>query len=486
MNSKQFKRADFITLIVSILIYAYDILTAFFFYIKNGFNTPATIQLICGIVSFLLCIGIYYCCRGKKICGSLLCGLYALSYLVVLLTSDYLYVYLFALPLMLSNFAYLNLNITVIGNISVVLGTVLHCFLLKGKVSFGDILVAVIIVTLCAVASIFTSFHLKRFLKEATDGIKKELENNKSISDKIIKSNNEVSEKFNIAKTLYDNIKTEMQMNNDTINNIADSTENTAEAIQQEAVICTKVNDKTDTVKIKLNTLNNVIKDTKTAIDTGLVSVNTLALNSEKVSDSSVIMSNSISLIENKANEVKKILETILEISSQTNLLALNASIEAAHAGDAGKGFSVVADEIRKLADQTKNASIQIDRTIEDFMITTKETRINLNKTMEDINIQNGVISDTNNQFKVIEDNLKGIIDVSMEVNNNVNDIVESIANISDNITQLSATSEEVSAATNDGLKSFNVSIQALDNLGDKLGEIKALSDGLRTITDNK
>lgn len=486
MNSKQFKRADFITLIVSILIYAYDILTAFFFYIKNGFNTPATIQLICGIVSFLLCIGIYYCCRGKKICGSLLCGLYALSYLVVLLTSDYLYVYLFALPLMLSNFAYLNLNITVIGNISVVLGTVLHCFLLKGKVSFGDMLVAVIIVTLCAVASIFTSFHLKRFLKEATDGIKKELENNKSISDKIIKSNNEVSEKFNIAKTLYDNIKIEMQMNNDTINNIADSTENTAEAIQQEAVICTKVNDKTDTVKIKLNTLNNVIKDTKTAIDTGLVSVNTLALNSEKVSDSSVIMSNSISLIENKANEVKKILETILEISSQTNLLALNASIEAAHAGDAGKGFSVVADEIRKLADQTKNASIQIDRTIEDFMITTKETRINLNKTMEDINIQNGVISDTNNQFKVIEDNLKGIIDVSMEVNNNVNDIVESIANISDNITQLSATSEEVSAATNDGLKSFNVSIQALDNLGDKLGEIKALSDGLRTITDNK
>lgn len=486
MNSKQFKRADFITLIVSILIYAYDILTAFFFYIKNGFNTPATIQLICGIVSFLLCIGIYYCCRGKKICGSLLCGLYALSYLVVLLTSDYLYVYLFALPLMLSNFAYLNLNITVIGNISVVLGTVLHCFLLKGKVSFGDMLVAVIIVTLCAVASIFTSFHLKRFLKEATDGIKKELENNKSISDKIIKSNNEVSEKFNIAKTLYDNIKTEMQMNNDTINNIADSTENTAEAIQQEAVICTKVNDKTDTVKIKLNTLNNVIKDTKTAIDTGLVSVNTLALNSEKVSDSSVIMSNSISLIENKANEVKKILETILEISSQTNLLALNASIEAAHAGDAGKGFSVVADEIRKLADQTKNASIQIDRTIEDFMITTKETRINLNKTMEDINIQNGVISDTNNQFKVIEDNLKGIIDVSMEVNNNVNDIVESIANISDNITQLSATSEEVSAAANDGLKSFNVSIQALDNLGDKLGEIKALSDGLRTITDNK
>lgn len=286
MNSKQFKRADFITLIVSILIYAYDILTAFFFYIKNGFNTPATIQLICGIVSFLLCIGIYYCCRGKKICGSLLCGLYALSYLVVLLTSDYLYVYLFALPLMLSNFAYLNLNITVIGNISVVLGTVLHCFLLKGKVSFGDMLVAVIIVTLCAVASIFTSFHLKRFLKEATDGIKKELENNKSISDKIIKSNNEVSEKFNIAKTLYDNIKIEMQMNNDTINNIADSTENTAEAIQQEAVICTKVNDKTDTVKIKLNTLNNVIKDIKTAIDTGLVSVNTLTLNSEKVSDS--------------------------------------------------------------------------------------------------------------------------------------------------------------------------------------------------------
>lgn len=200
---------------------------------------------------------------------------------------------------------------------------------------------------------------------------------------------------------------------------------------------------------------------------------------SDEVNISSMQMSNSIKLIETKADEVKEILKTILAISNQTNLLALNASIEAAHANEAGKGFAVVADEIRKLADQTKKASMQIDKTIEDFIITTKETHINLDKTIEDINNQNNIIKGTNTQFENIEKNINSLINVSENVNYNVNSIVSSITNISDNITQLSATSEEVSASANEGLKSFNVSMEALNDLGGKLGEIKALSDEL-------
>ena len=55
--------------------------------------------------------------------------------------------------------------------------------------------------------------------------------------------------------------------------------------------------------------------------------------------------------------EINKLTDEILSISSQTNLLALNASIEAARAGEAGKGFAVVADEIRKLADESRNTA---------------------------------------------------------------------------------------------------------------------------------
>ena len=61
-------------------------------------------------------------------------------------------------------------------------------------------------------------------------------------------------------------------------------------------------------------------------------------------------------------DEVSKLTDEILSISSQTNLLALNASIEAARAGEAGKGFAVVADEIRQLADSSRETANNIQR----------------------------------------------------------------------------------------------------------------------------
>lgn len=469
MNSIQFKRADFLAFVTSILVYIYDIFTSFYLSIHNGFTTTTLIQLSCGIVSIILSAFIYFSYKGKKVCGNYLCGIYAISYLVVLLSSKHLYTYTLALPLMIANFAYLNLKMTIIGDTSVVVGVIIHCIALRNNVSSTDVAVALIIVILCAIASILTSFHLKSFLDETTDEIQTELNNNKQISENIIEANENISNKFVLANKAYDNIYKEMIVNNNAIKNITDSTENTAEAIQEEATICVEVNNNTDKVKNEISILNNVIGDTKESIDNGLLSVNQLLDKSDEVNTSSMQMSNSIRLIETKADEVKKILKTILAISNQTNLLALNASIEAAHANEAGKGFAVVADEIRKLADQTKKASMQIDKTIEDFIITTKETYINLNKT----------IKDTNTQFKNIEDNIKKIINVSENVNDNVNSIVVSITNISDNIAQLSATSEEVSASANEGLKSFNVSMEALNDLGGKLGEIKALSDEL-------
>lgn len=479
MNSIQFKRADFLAFITSILVYIYDIFTSFYLSMQNGFTLTTSIQLSCGIISIILSAFIYFSYKGKKVCGNYLCCIYAVSYLVVLLSSKHLYTYTLALPLMIANFAYLNLKMTIIGDTSVVVGVIVHCIALRNNVSSTDVAVALIIIILCAIASILTSFHLKSFLDETTDKIQTELNNNKQISENIIEANENISNKFVLANKAYDNIYKEMIVNNNAIKNITDSTENTAEAIQEEATICVEVNNNTDKVKNEISILNNVIGDTKESIDNGLLSINQLLDKSDEVNTSSMQMSNSIRLIETKADEVKKILKTILAISNQTNLLALNASIEAAHANEAGKGFAVVADEIRKLADQTKKASMQIDKTIEDFIITTKETHINLSKTIKDINNQNDIIKDTNTQFKNIEDNIKKIINVSKNVNDNVNSIVVSITNISDNITQLSATSEEVSASANEGLKSFNVSMEALNDLGDKLGEIKALSDEL-------
>ncbi|MET3320496.1 UNVERIFIED_ORG: methyl-accepting chemotaxis protein [Peribacillus simplex] len=85
------------------------------------------------------------------------------------------------------------------------------------------------------------------------------------------------------------------------------------------------------------------------------------------------------------ATKIKEISTLITDISGQTNLLALNAAIEAARAGEHGKGFSVVAEEVRKLADQTKQSANNIHKLVSIIQIESNETVNNIQIVRENV-----------------------------------------------------------------------------------------------------
>ncbi len=128
--------------------------------------------------------------------------------------------------------------------------------------------------------------------------------------------------------------------------------------------------------------------------------------------------------LEKQANDINSIIEVISDIADQTNLLALNAAIEAARAGEHGRGFAVVADEVRHLAEKTGKATVEIDRMIKSIGIGTEKA----------------VASMKDNSDQVEE-----AVSFANEADVALNRIVKSVGDTKSSITQIATASEEQS-----------------------------------------
>ncbi|HWL22846.1 MAG TPA: methyl-accepting chemotaxis protein [Ureibacillus sp.] len=186
------------------------------------------------------------------------------------------------------------------------------------------------------------------------------------------------------------------------------------------------------------------------------------------INQSTNMVNDLVQKLSKQTNEIEVISRTITEITEQTNLLALNAAIEAARAGEHGKGFAVVADEVRKLAEQSKeSASKIVDLTIE------------IKKDTE--NVAHGV----SNSISSVKDG----VEIIGEAGNAFSTIVQAvqtmkvqISEISATAEQISASAEEVSASVNEISNSSTESSKEVEIIAAAIEEQAATMDQVNTI----
>ncbi|KAF6613490.1 methyl-accepting chemotaxis protein, partial [Paenibacillus sp. EKM208P] len=107
-------------------------------------------------------------------------------------------------------------------------------------------------------------------------------------------------------------------------------------------------------------------------------------------------------MLDERTQQIDTMLHAITDIAQQTNLLALNASIEAARAGEEGRGFSVVASEVRKLAEQSNQSSGQISELIQNMRKDMEHSLKTMERVKQDVDSGIKIASETEQQFNKI------------------------------------------------------------------------------------
>lgn len=145
-----------------------------------------------------------------------------------------------------------------------------------------------------------------------------------------------------------------------------------------------------------------------------------------------------------KSQEINQIISIITDISDQTNLLALNAAIEAARAGEHGKGFAVVADEVRKLAEQSSHSANKIRLLINEIQLETDHAIQSMNSGIKAVEVGSNLAVKTGNEFENITSIIEEISGQTFDVFGVVEEINSNTANIVQTIHHISAISESL------------------------------------------
>jgi methyl-accepting chemotaxis protein len=184
--------------------------------------------------------------------------------------------------------------------------------------------------------------------------------------------------------------------------------------------------------------------------------------------------------LKESTNSIRKILDVLSSVSKQTNILSLNATIEAARAGAAGKGFMVVADEIRKLADQSRQSIGIVGQITETIQQEIDETVNVLSEAYPLFQEQIASVKEADLIFKNVQNNMGGFIDQLDGVTESIQQLEQSQMTLSDAMSNVSAVSQQSSATSEEvaslSTEQLNVS-QGLVQLAEKL---EALSNDLK------
>nr|WP_100405793.1 methyl-accepting chemotaxis protein [Bacillus solitudinis] len=182
-----------------------------------------------------------------------------------------------------------------------------------------------------------------------------------------------------------------------------------------------------------------------------------------------------------RSKEIGNILSIITSLSEQTNLLALNAAIEAARAGEHGKGFAVVADEVRKLAEESKVSAEKISVMIGAIQTDTEKVVEEMNRGSEEVEVGIRVIHEVGQSFSSISGSIGQVIQEMLSVSDATQNIAMNTVQLSESLTEMEAFSIQNAEHSQDVTASTEEQLAAMEEIAMSSEMMSQLASELRS-----
>lgn len=207
-----------------------------------------------------------------------------------------------------------------------------------------------------------------------------------------------------------------------------------------------------------MQAVKTVSAETEVLADTGRTGLTSMEGSMRQLAEATAAISSRLAVINAKANAINSMVTTITKVADQTNLLSLNAAIEAEKAGEYGLGFAVVAREIRRLADQTAVASLEIDQTVREMQTSVTAGVMEMDKFTGEVTHGVQAVSEIGVQMGRIIEQVKVLTPRFESVNEGMQAQSSGARQISDAMVQLS----EGAHQTRESLRQFNEATEQL------------------------
>lgn len=256
---------------------------------------------------------------------------------------------------------------------------------------------------------------------------------------------------------------------------VGEQTESATDCLNEMDSLFTKIN----VVNDNTNEIGSIAASTQVAINSGLTSMDNLNAKTKSTTDITDSVIQTIKELSVHSKNIGQIVNSINDIAEETNLLSLNASIEAARAGVAGKGFSVVATQIRKLADQCLASAGKISNIVTEITEATKEA-VNTAQTAEEIvDEQVEAVAATAHSFQTLKQRIEKLSEYLESIQSSSKDMEASGSSTLNSMENISAILEETLASVTSVANVTDKQSEALTSLDDASSQLMIRAERL-------